>query len=477
MKFRIICGLLTGCALIAATPVAAEPIVLRDVQILDLNAAEPAPVAGRSIFIDDGKIVAIGPTDEVDAPAEAQVIDGLGRIVMPGLYDMHVHIWDEAELAAYLAHGVTTVRNASGMPFHLRLAERIASGKLAGPRLITTGPILNSHGPNGQIIHQYVDTDTEAREAVRAQHAAGFRRIKVYSNLTPEAWRGIKAEADALGMTIMGHTPEGRRTAGMPYEKPFDIPFEEMLDEGFVTFEHTESIVWHGLRDSRDPDATEALADQVAEAGIAVDPTLVAFYNLLRTAETKGEYISRPGTEWLNPMLVAQEQENYERWTNEEVAPAREAFEFYKLMTKAMHDAGVTLVAGSDAGIYSNPAGLSLIDELNLLVEAGLSPVEALKSATINAAKVLEESGTHACIAAGCAADLLLLDADPTQALAPLSDPALVIAQGKVHDRDAIAAFKVLASKADLVRTQANVVEGLQAQGTDVTLLLQGSGG
>lgn len=477
MKFRITGPLFAGLTLIAAAPVAAEPVLLRNVQVLDLNASEPSPVAEQSILIDGGTIVSVGAMDETVAPANARVIDGEGRVVMPGLYDMHVHIWDEAELAANLAHGVTTVRNASGMPFHLRLIERIESGELAGPRLITTGPILNSHGPNGQIIHQYVDTETEAREAVRGQHAAGFRRIKVYSNLTPEAWRGIKAEADMLGMTIMGHTPEGRRTAGMPYEKTFDIPFEELLDEGFVTFEHTESIVWHGLRDGRDPDAAKALADKIAEAGVAVDPTLVAFYNLLRTAETKGKYVSRLGTEWLNPMLVAQEQENYDRWTNEDVVPARKAFEFYKLMTKAMHEAGVTLVAGSDAGIYANPAGLSLIDELNLLAEAGLTPVEVLKTATINAATVLKEGDSHACFAAGCAADLLLLDADPTQALDTLAAPALVIAQGRVHDRKALADLKVLAAEADLARTQTNVIEGLQAQGTDVTALLQGPGG
>ncbi|WP_170234812.1 amidohydrolase family protein [Croceicoccus sediminis] len=477
MKSRILAACLTGTALLAAVPVTAEPLLLRNVGVLDLNAEQPEIAANRSILIDGGQIVAIGVADEIQAPDHAVVVEGEGRVVMPGLYDMHVHIWDEAELAANLAHGVTTVRNASGMPFHLRLAKRVAAGELAGPRIVTTGPILNSHGPNGQIIHQYVDTEAEAREAVRAQHEAGFRRIKVYSNLTPEAWRGIKAEADTLGMTIMGHTPEGRRAEGMPYEKPFNIPFEDLLDQGFVTIEHTESIVWHGLRDSRDSDAAKALAADIADASVAVDPTLVAFYNLLRTAETKGAYVSRPGTQWLNPMLVAQEQPNYDRWANEAVAPARKAFEFYKLMTKAMADAGVTLVAGSDAGIHANPAGLSLLDELNLLEEAGLTRVEVLKTATVNAASVLKEGETHACLAVGCAADLLVLDADPTKGLATLSDPALVIAQGKVHDRQAIEALKLMAAKADVSRTQANVIEGLQAQGTDVTPLLKESGG
>ncbi len=86
---------------------------------------------------------------------------------MPGLIDMHVHVWDEAELPAYLANGVTTVRNASGMPFHLEFEKQIASGELIGPRLVTTGPILNSPGPNAQVNHQMVEGAAEAREAVR----------------------------------------------------------------------------------------------------------------------------------------------------------------------------------------------------------------------------------------------------------------------------------------------------------------------
>lgn len=143
---------------------------------------------------------------------------------------------------AYLAHGVTIVRNMSGMPFHLDLAARIARQEIMGPRLPTKGPILNSDDPNSQISHQIVVDAESARSAVRWQYEAGFRRIKVYLNLKSDVYDAILGEAARLGITNTGHPPEGYRHAGIPLERPFDITFGEILDDGFETIEHVESI-------------------------------------------------------------------------------------------------------------------------------------------------------------------------------------------------------------------------------------------
>jgi cytosine/adenosine deaminase-related metal-dependent hydrolase len=132
-----------------------------------------------------------------------------GRTLLPGLIDAHVHLWDEAELAAYLAHGVTSIRNMSGLPFHLAVARDIDAGDLLGPDLVTTGPILNSPGPNQQDNHVLVTSAEEARAAVRRQHAQGYRTVKVYSNLYREAYEAILEESRRLGMALTGHTPEG----------------------------------------------------------------------------------------------------------------------------------------------------------------------------------------------------------------------------------------------------------------------------
>lgn len=443
-----------------------ETILLRNVAVLHLDEPGGRIESGRSILVADGRIVRIAASPLV-TPQGTRVIEGTGRLVMAGLADMHVHVWDEASLGAYLAAGVTTVRNASGMPYHLRLARRIERGEIPGPRLITTGPILNSPGPNAQINHHMVATADEARAAVRAHHAAGFRRIKVYSNLTRDAYEAVLGEAARLGMTIMGHTPEGERQAGMPHDKPFAIAFEEVLDDGFVTIEHVESIVWHGLRDRHDEAAGRELAKRIAAAGVPVDPTLLAFHNLLQVAETGGTYLMRPGTDRLNPLLVASSGAEYERWSNEDPGPHRAAFDFYKRMTKMLHEEGVLLVAGSDAGIFTNIPGISLHDELRLLVEAGIAPADALRMATINAAITLGEGGEWGAVSEGQRADLLLLDGDPRADLAVLASPEAVIAGGLLFERDALARFRRAAGEHDLARTQANLVEAFERQGID----------
>ncbi len=477
MLARLFASWLAFAALIAACLPAtahAEDVLIRDVRLIDLSADDPRWSEPAAVLVRGDRIAAIAPADALPAPDGAAVIDGKGGYLLPGLTDMHVHVWDQAALGAYLAHGVTTIRNASGMPFHLDLAQQVEAGTLPGPRLLTTGPILNSHGANEQLNHQFVTTGAEARAAVRWQHDAGFRHLKVYSNLTREAWTGVKDEAEALGMTIMGHTPEGVRGEGVPRDRPFDMSFDRFLDAEFMTIEHVESIVWHGLRDRHDPAAARALARRIAASGTPVDPTLVAFRNLLHVAETQGAYLHRPGIEWMNPMLVARSQPEYDRWTSEAVEPNRAAFAFYKQMTKMLSDAGVTLVAGSDAGIFTNIPGASLIDELELLVEAGLSPAEALRTATLNPAAVLGEDAERGRIAPGMVADMVLTATDPLADLPALRRPALVVAQGRPYDRAALDALLAEAARQDLARTQRNVIAGLQAQGTDISALTGG---
>ncbi|MEQ9464858.1 MAG: hypothetical protein RJQ10_14435, partial [Haliea sp.] len=247
----------SGADVTGDTDVRAADLLITNVRTIGFAGDAPAIQEGVDVVIDDGRIVHVGGSGfALQADAELYV---KGLTLIPGLTDMHVHLWDEAELGAYLGHGVTTVRNMSGMPFHLELQERIRQGELAGPRLLTSGPILNSTGPNAQINHQIVEDEAAARAAVRWQYNAGFRRIKVYSNLTREAWEAIRDQSSELGMLVTGHTPEGRRSPGIPLQSPFVINFDELLDDSFETIEHIESIVWHGLRAGRDEDEARAL--------------------------------------------------------------------------------------------------------------------------------------------------------------------------------------------------------------------------
>ena len=444
-----------------------QAILIQGVQIVDFAEDRPRVRDSASVLVRDGRIAAIGgEADMVADTVGARRVSGSGLSLLPGLTDMHVHIWDEAELGAYLAAGVTTVRNLSGMPMHLELAERIASGELAGPRLITTGPILNGPGPNAQPNHQIVRDGEEARAAVRAHHAAGYRRIKVYSNLSRAAYEAIRSEAARLDMRILGHTPEGVREPGIPHERPFAIAFDELLDDDFETIEHVESIVWHGLRDRHDDAAARALAQRIAAAGVAVDPTLVAFANLYRVAESEGGYLERAGTDMLNPFISALEAENYARWSAEDATRAAAQLDFYRRMTAVLAEAGVMLVAGSDAGIFTNIPGVSLHDELDLFVESGLTPAAALRAATSNAALAMGLASEFGRIEIGQRADLLLVDGDPLTDIAALRRPVAVIADGRLFDAADLDAMRAAARAGNAERTQRNVFEALEVQGT-----------
>ncbi len=440
-------------------------ILIRDVQTISFSGETPEIRDDMHILIADGRLVYAG--QHRDGLQADTVIDGEGMTLIPGLTDMHVHIWDEAELGAYLAHGVTTVRNMSGMPFHLALQERIRSGELAGPRLLTSGPILNSPGPNAQINHQMVEDDASARAAVRWQYEAGFRRIKVYSNLTSEAWQAIHEEASALDIPVTGHPPEGQRSPGIPYQNPFVIDFAELLDDGFETLEHIESIVWHGLRAGRDEDEARALAKRIALSGTAVTPTLLAHHNLYRVASEGKAVLARPGTEWLNPFEQATEADAFAMWLAAPAEPVGRDDAFYARVAKIFDEEGVLLVGGSDAGIFTNIPGLSLIDELELLVKAGISPYRALRTATFNTAQVLQEPD-RGCLQEGCVADLALYACDPLAEIRCLQRPSGVIRAGRLFNRTALDALLEAAGKADVERTRTNLFSGLEAQGTSL---------
>ena len=455
-------GLLAGCvAPQTSQTTLSGDVLIRNVETVSFEGPEPVTLQDQFILIEDSRITHV--SDSAEGLTAAIIVDGAGQTLIPGLTDMHVHVWDEAELGAYLAHGVTTVRNMSGMPFHLNMAERIESGELSGPRLLTTGPILNSSGPNQQINHQIVETTEEARAAVRWQYEQGFRNVKLYSNLSSEAYQAIREEAETLGMTITGHTPEGHRYTGIPLDRDFDITFESLLDDRFLTIEHTESIVWHGLRGFHDEDVAQDLAKDIAASGIPVTPTLLAHHNLYRVANEGDDVLTRAGTEWLNPFVQAMEADVHARWLSERPEPVLRNDVFYQQMTGYLHEAGVTLVAGSDAGIFTNIPGLSLLEELELLTQSGLSPYEALQTATVNTARVLQEQD-RACLHNGCVADLVLYTCNPVEDLACIWSPDTVIRAGRVFDRAALDTLLETAAQTNTARSETNLMSGLAEQ-------------
>jgi len=443
-------------------------IRIDNVRLISMMPGRPQIEPGQSVVITEGVIRAFGRTGElisvpgVDVDALA-IIDGKGLTLLPGLIDAHVHLFDEAELAAYVKHGVTTIRNMSGMPFHLALAQRIEDGKILGSDLLTTGPILNSPGANVAANQHLVSTANEARGAVREHYKSGYRSLKVYSNLTREAYEAILEEAGSLGMTITGHTPEGVRRRGIPRDEPFDISFEEMLGDGFKTFEHIETVVWHGLRDDLNLEKMRALAASIKQSGVTVTPTLIAHNNLMRIADSKGAHLQRPGVETINPVIVRAGADSYAYWSalSSDAYAYEEAHDdFFHLATGVLHEAGVPLIVGTDAGGHTNIPGASVTRELELLVKSGLTNYEALQAATVTSGAALELPDRGQ-IAPGFRANMLLVANDPLTDISVVEHPTMVFLGGVLLDQETLATLDEAARQTSIPRSARRLIQAL----------------
>ncbi len=441
--------------------VVANEILFKNVKVLTMSSSNPLPLQEVSVLVRDGIIQKVEPYASLSKDLKSShplVIDGAGGTLLPGLIDAHVHVWDEAELAAYLAYGVTTLRNMSGLPFHLNLIKRIKEKEILSPELITTSPILNSQGPNFQANHLSIESPKQAVDVVRRLHSEGYKTIKVYSNLKQEVYQSLYAETQRLGLKITGHTPEGVRIEGMPSNQEFTIPFEDSLDKGFQTIEHVESIVWHGLRDQLDTNAMIELAHKIALSQTPVTATLVAHANLLRVSKTKGKYLEREGTDKINPLIKKMEADTYSYWSSSERQSREEPrAQFYLKATRILHEAGVPILAGSDAGIFTNIPGLSLHDELKLLRLSGLSNFAVIQTATVNAAQALgfDKLGE---VKVGFKANLILVQGDPLQDLTTLEMPKGVLREDQWLDQSHLNTLKESASKTSYLRTLIRVL-------------------
>lgn len=434
-------------------------ILFDNVRIISMVPSLPDAEDGRAVLVIGDRIAEVGPAGQLSVPKDAQVVDGTGHTLIPGLIDAHIHLNDEAELAAYLAHGVTGLRNMSGYPFHLRLSQRIAAGAVLGPDFITTGQMLNGRGPNETVLQRTVSTGQEARTAVRKQYDAGYRALKIYSNLNSETFDAILDEASRLGMSVAGHSPEGARTAGVPGEKPFELAWEASTGRGLTTLEHIETIVWHSLRDDLDEVKMRATAARLSASGDAVTPTLIAHKRLVLIAETNGAYLDRQGSETINPLTRYFERGSEEFWSG--VDPSgyeRPHADFFLTATGFLHEAGVPLIAGTDSGSFGIIPGASLADELELLVEAGLTPHAALASATRVSADILGFKRTGV-IAPGYRANLVLLRADPLDQIDAVAFPSGVMIGGQWIDETELDELRAAAADTSFARSLWRVLE------------------
>jgi imidazolonepropionase-like amidohydrolase len=366
------------------------------VNVAVIDATGSAVQHHKTVLVAGDRIDAI-----VDAkallPKGSRIVRGDGKFLIPGLWDMHVHL-TERDLPILVAYGVTSVRDMGNVLADVDVWRgKIAAGAFVGPHILRVGPILNGmeYGP----VQLTVENEAQARTAVRVLKKAGVDAIKLHAALPRDAYFALADEAKKQSIPFVGHVPRS-------------VTPLEASNAGQASLEHIQTI-FEGQSPPK-PDSEPQLFAAFAKNGTAYDPTLVAY---------------RGSTEAQNvdPELVR---------TYPDLIPGRKKFfaRFLELVG-VMNREHVTLLAGSDLSTNFKwlLPGASLHDELGLLVAAGLSPMEALQTATRNPGRFLHvDAGT---IEVGRQADLVLLDANPLDDIHNTRKIRAVVLDGKLLDR------------------------------------------
>lgn len=395
----------------------------------------------HTVLVREGRIVRVGPSGELDPPRGSQVLNADGRYLLPGLVDFHVHLRAEAELDAYLRHGVTTVVNMRGSPWHLALRDRIARGEVVGPRIYTAGPLIDGDPPIRTGSGTLVVSDRARAPSVVQDHLdRGYDLVKVYNNLRPEVLRAVVREAHAAGLPVAGHLPRRPvRTEGL----------QAGLDAGLDLIAHGEEVFWTEFGGATDsllrqnryrPPSDSALRDaarRIKAAGAAVTPNL-SFIVMTDSMLTDLEAVfSGPHFKQLAPDVreMWRDQNPTRREDPELFAGRIEAlYGVVRRLTRFLEQEGVVLLAGTDASAPGLYPGRSLHVELRELLRAGLSRYDALVAATRAPGDFLAEHVADAprvgVVAEGRPADLLLVSGNPLEYISVLRRPERILVRG-----------------------------------------------
>jgi imidazolonepropionase-like amidohydrolase len=395
-------------------------IAVRDVAVIDATRGPPKP--GQTVLVREGRITAVGPTDRVAVSADARIVDGRGRFLIPGLWDMHVHLGDatEAALPLFVAFGVTGVRDMGSEGFESLRRWRVEalSGARVGPRIVAAGRILDGGTyPANRLI---VRGEAEARRAVDSLAAAGVDFIKVHEHLDRDSYFGAAAEARKLGIPFAGHVPAK--------DDAMVVTGIEAADAGQRCFEHLNFLPF------ADDGPLQALLTALRKNRTWVTPTLSVYSVMARRGEP--DVKNDPRAKYVAQGLKRHWDEQRAGWANGPGPDFYRKFLRRKLDgVRSLRDAAVPLLAGTDVGFPDVYPGSGLHDELEHLVEAGLTPGEALRAATCDAARYLERDRDLGTVETGKRADLVLLDANPLDDIRNTRGIRAVLMNGRLFDR------------------------------------------
>ncbi len=489
MIFKRCCSVLLLLLAACAAPPEPSPATLAIIEVTVIDGDRAS--GPMTVLIDGDTITAVAPAAVLTPPPGVPVVDGSGRFLIPGLWDMHIHLANdedppispEHQLLLHLAHGVVGVRDmGSDWQTIEDLRARLAAGEIRGPEVLSPGPFVVGPQQASATMVPVANAD-EARAAVRSLGEQGVDFIKAQASLSRDAYLALVDEATALGQEVHGHVPDamtalevsaaGQRTLehvspALPSDGALLFSCSSREDElrrelaAIATAREAEDADRHQLAErdrnlkralieSYDPEKAAALAATLTAHGARVVPTMI-------WSQTYSPFDAEANRS--APLEVLPEATRvrwdevwrgyFENTAEDQLALNRQIAEGSRTLVKTLKDAGVRVLAGTDSPFFLLLPGFGLHQELELLVAAGFTPGEALAAATRDVADFLgrlDESGT---VGVGRRADLVLLDADPLADIRNTREIQAVIQGGRLYPReelDAMIAEVALAGK------------------------------
>lgn len=390
-----------------------------------IDGVSATPLPNAVVIVRNGRIAAAGPRATTAVPAGMPVVDAHGQTLLAGLWEMHTHASGIEFGPAHLASGITTARDAGGeLDFLVAARDAVEKRGAIGPRPILAG--LVDAGGAKAFGHVTAETPDEGRAVVQRYHAAGFQQIKLYTFLTPDVIKAITAEAHRLGMTVTGHVPQSVTTmAGI------DAGMDQINHLNYVTSMLREPNAGRGggpidFKSATAQNAIKFLLDHHT----VVDPTASWGEMGSHSREIPLESFE-PGILQAPAVLDAKFRGMESATTAEQ---ARTRMSQTESVINALFHAGVTIVPGSDTGLV----GFGLHRELEIYVEAGMTPFEAIQCATIVSARAMGLDRDTGTVETGKRADLILIDGDPLQDIRALRNVTRVITNGRMYDAAAL---------------------------------------
>lgn len=407
-----------------------HPVAIEHVHLFDSEQATSRE--DQTVVVQGERITMAGPFASIRVPKDAEIVDGTGKTLLPGLFDMHAHA-QSGDGILNIASGVTTVRDMGNDIDELRhLQDAWENGTAIGPRVWKAG-FIDGHGPFQAPTGLYADTAEEAQAAVNRYADLGYIQIKLYSSLNPEFVPGIAKTAHARGLRVSGHIPNGMIAS-------------QFVEDGADEIQHINFIFLNFLgdkvKDTRTPERFTAVGDNAAKLDLqskrvndfialllqhhtTVDVTLATFEGMFRGRPGKVSPDFAPVLSRLPAQVQRGAYTGGLPVTEENDQLYKDSYQAMLRMTKRMYDAGIPILAGTDA-----TAGIMLHRELELEVEAGIPPAKALQIATINAARLLKQDKDLGSIAPGKRADLVLVEGNPAEHISDIRRCRLVMKNG-----------------------------------------------